>query len=51
MVRNTQQSSAWLQFRCGLTDNPPNPGEVGYTTAVYVPFFFLTSDVGIFYVP
>ena len=25
-----------------LTDNPPSPGEVGYTTGVYVPYSFRT---------
>ena len=31
---------AGLQFKCVLTDNPPGPGEVDYTTGVYVPYSF-----------
>ena len=30
-------NKAGLQFKCVLTDNPPSPGEVDYTTGVYVP--------------
>ena len=29
---------AGLQLKTVLTDNPRNPGEVGYTTGVYVPY-------------
>ena len=36
----TQQSR--LQFKCVLTENPPSPGKVGHTTAVYVPYSFWT---------
>ena len=33
---------AGLQFKTVLTDNPPSPGEAGYTTGVYVPYSFRT---------
>ena len=39
-----------LQFKCVLTENPPSPGKVGHTTAVYVPTLF-EQWCGFFYVP
>ena len=33
---------AGLQFRCVPEGNPPNLGEVGHTTRVYVPYSFRT---------
>ena len=41
---------ARLQFKCVLADNPPSPGEVYYTTGVYVPTLF-EQCCGFFYVP
>ena len=38
MLWNTQQSGA--PIKCVLTDNPPRPGEVYYTTGVDVSFSF-----------
>ena len=31
-----------LQFKCVLKGKPPNLGEVGHTTRVYVPYSFRT---------
>ena len=42
---------AGLQFRCVLEGNPPNLGEVGHTTRVYVPVLFSNSVVGFFLLP
>ena len=39
---------AGLQFKTVLTDNPPSPGEAGYTTGVLRPLLFSNSGVGSF---
>ena len=39
---------ARLQFKCVLTDNPPSPEEVDYTTGLYIGLLFSKSGVNSF---